>query len=151
MNTAYLVVFKDYPDNQKGFELAVADGAIHNIDANAQSYSTMGDIQNAINTTGQCLGFTVNIGIVKDTAYISMAVIDDTERNSQLDYDDLETAFYIGLSNLKHAAEQIAVLRANVDDALKALSDSLPDGNERDTVDHCIDCIDQYNLSQLKP
>ena len=51
---------------------------------------------------------------------------------------------------MSNKTEKLDELRIALDDALSKLEYVLPEGEERDVIDHCIDCVDQLRVSQSK-
>jgi len=151
MDTTQLVILRDYTNDQKGYTSALGDGAVYVVQIDEASYSAMYNVSAAIKATCECLGYDmVSIGLVRNKKYIPLSVIEDTSFNSQLDYQDLAEAFEVGLVHLRIKDSQLAELRTAVDASLSELMDALPECEERKTIDHCVDCIDQFRVDQLK-
>ncbi len=140
MSNTNLVLLGDYSDDQAGYDSAKVDGAVHIVQIDEQSYSSMYNVQQAIQTTCNCLGGDVSLGLVKDGKYLPFSQIETGDNND--DYQDLDDAFELGLQ------KQLDALRDAVDESLKVLSEILPEGEERRIIDHCTDCIDQHHSSK---
>jgi len=145
-----LVILGDYSDDQAGYNEAHNDGAVHVVEIDEQSYSSMYNVQKAIATTCECTGSSVSLGLVRDGKYIPLSVVEDTSFNSNLEYQDLDEAFEVGLTNIKRKAENLNRLRDDLRDSLAALQNALPQGEERRIVGHCIDSFGQYAIDQSK-
>lgn len=135
MTSTNLVLLGDYSDDQKGYDSAKVDGAVHIVGIDEQSYTSMYNVQQTIKATCECLGGSVAIGIVKDDKYISFSFVEIGQNDD--DYQDLDEAFEKGVSN------QLNALRAAVDKSLDDLAEALGECEERKTIDHCTDCIEQ--------
>ncbi len=149
MNNTKLVMLGDYAMSQEGYDEALKDGAVHIVDIDEASYSAMYNVKNSVQATCTCTGVSVSLGLVRDGKYIPLSVVEDTSLNSQLDYQDLDDAFELGLTHLKIKEVRLDELRSNVDLALMYLSAGLTDGAERRAVDHCIDCLDDHKQNCL--
>lgn len=143
--TTQLVMFKEYDDNQSGFNAAISDGAVYPVEIDEASYSAMYNVQKTLQTTCECLGYTtIALGVLRDNIYISLSVIEDTGLNREIEYQDLDQAFEIGLANLKTKDEHLGLLRSQVDKALSALANDLPECDERGRIDHCITVLENH-------
>ena len=66
MSNAKLVLLGDnYSDDQKGYIQANIDGAVHIVEIDEQSYSSMYNVQKSIEATCKCTGTDVILGIGK--------------------------------------------------------------------------------------
>ena len=144
-----LVLLGDYSDNQTGYNEAHKDNAVHVVSIDEASYSALYNVQKSVEATCKCTGVSVSLGLVRDGIYIPLDVVEDTSLNSQLDYQNLDEAFEIGLVHLKIKEVRLDDLRKSLDVVLGKLSNALEAGNERDVIDHCIDCTDGYKRSLL--
>ncbi len=134
----YLVLFGDYSNDQKGYNSAKIDGAVHIVKIDEESYAAMYNVQQAIQATTECLGISVAIGLVKDGKYLSLSFVENTDYDPQhFSYESLNEAF--DQSWNWHLDD----LRKDLDDSLDTLAAALGECEERKTIDHCTDCIEQ--------
>ncbi len=102
MKTTSLVLLgDDYSDDQRGYLEAKNDGAVHIVDIDEESYTALYNVQQSIEATCRCLGYSVAVGVVQGNRYISLSTIEDTALTPDLEYDSLASAFEIGV---KHEA-----------------------------------------------
>lgn len=134
-----LILLGDYSADQAGYDQAKVDNAVHVVSIDEQSYTSMYNVQQSIQATCECLGQSVSMGLVRDGKYLSMHIVE--VGNNDDDYQDLDDAFELGL---KH---QLEILRDAVDDSLDNLMNALSEGEERKTIDHCIDCVSENRRS----
>ena len=99
-NAKLVVLGEDYCNNQKGFNIACRDGAVHTVQIDEQSYTSLYNVQQAIEATAGCIGVPVSIGVAKHGQYIPLSVIEDTALTPDLDYQDLCEAFDLGLKHI---------------------------------------------------
>jgi hypothetical protein len=136
MINTYLVLLGDnYSADQKGYNEALKDGSVHNVNIDEQSYTSMYNVQQAIQATCNCTGSNVSLGLERDNVYLPFSIIEVGENDDE--YQDLNEAYDKGM------ARHLAALRSAVDSALDDLAEALGECEERKTIDHCTDCIEQ--------
>lgn len=145
-----LIVFPDsFTDDQHGYNEAWDVTEVFAVQLIDQTYSSMINVQAVATAAGECdsLGSSIRIGLLQRGQYIPLHVVHDSKgtdlkllayKNRNLDYENLDQAFHIGVANLATKAKNTDLLRKKLDVALGKLYDDLICSEEKSALGNYI-------------